>query len=467
MWSYPTNHEHCCIYRVPQRLRRVNPEAYTPQLVLIGPLHHHLKSQALESRGDIINTNSMGYLNMDEHKKIYLAEFAQKFEDENTIDGFRKIIKADEETIRASYSESTSWIKSSELVEMILLDSVFIIEHMLRITDASSRTEDDDAGADNKRLRSKKTRDDNAQAYYQGSRREKTGDLIVDDPCLQITVKEDLMLLENQLPYFILEKLFDTIIPRLRREETLRKLILGYFGFQSEMIKVNSRFIHFTDLLRCVRVDILGSEKTSKTKFRCLADLFRRGRRETPKVTNIRHMYNAEKLYSAGMKFVVVKDEFSIDVRFENGCLRIPSLWVRDDMELILRNIMALEQCHYPFKAYVCNFVTFLDFLIDSGKDVDFLIEKGILNNWIGEQRSVAEMVNKLCLGIFENESYYADIATKVNAYYECPIHRTRAVLSRKYFCNLWTGTATVAATLLLVMTLIQTVVSVIDVMQR
>jgi len=30
----------CCIYKVPNLLRNVKPEAYTPQLISIGPLHY-------------------------------------------------------------------------------------------------------------------------------------------------------------------------------------------------------------------------------------------------------------------------------------------------------------------------------------------------------------------------------------------------------------------------------------------
>ncbi|CAN7085547.1 unnamed protein product [Brassica oleracea var. botrytis] len=48
MWRFPTNPDLCCIYRVPDCLREVNPKAYTPQLVLIGPLHRSLKSHALK-----------------------------------------------------------------------------------------------------------------------------------------------------------------------------------------------------------------------------------------------------------------------------------------------------------------------------------------------------------------------------------------------------------------------------------
>lgn len=39
---------------------------------------------------------------------------------------------------------------------------------------------------------------------------------------------------------------------------------------------------------------------------------------------------------------------------------------------------MALEQCHYTYAAYVCHYIAFLDFLIDTEQDVELLVNKGI-----------------------------------------------------------------------------------------
>lgn len=52
MWSFPTNLEHCCLYRVTHSIRRGNEEAYSPKLLIIGHLHHLLKAQA-RGHGDI------------------------------------------------------------------------------------------------------------------------------------------------------------------------------------------------------------------------------------------------------------------------------------------------------------------------------------------------------------------------------------------------------------------------------
>ncbi|VVB06382.1 unnamed protein product [Arabis nemorensis] len=293
MWRIPTNRDICCIYRVPNCLRKVSPEAYTPQLVIIGPLHHSLKSKALKSPGDITDANSMGYLNMEEHKKFYLAEFAKRVEGKNTIDGFRRTIEEHEVMIRASYLESTVWIESPKFVEMILHDSVFILELMLRFLEVGT---------------------------------EKTGDPLMDEACLELTIKRDLILLENQLPSFILEKLFDPIVSILRGM-TFHELTMDHFGFTDKKGS-DSKFRHFTDLHRNLRVDSVRDHDSGRYQ-------------------PTYQMYNAEKLGSRRVKFKAVEDELSVLVTFDNGVLKLPRFLADDDAEITIRNIMALEQCHY------------------------------------------------------------------------------------------------------------------------
>ena len=76
--------------------------------------------------------------------------------------------------------------------------------------------------------------------------------------------------------------------------------------------------------------------------------------------------------------------------------LEVPRLEVHDKTEGIFKNLMALEQCHYPFEAYTCNYMVLLDFLINTREDVELLVEKGIIVNKLGSNKAVAIMVNKL-----------------------------------------------------------------------
>lgn len=92
---------------------------------------------------------------------------------------------------------------------------------------------------------------------------------------------------------------------------------------------------------------------------------------------------------------------------------------------------------------------------------------KGVVKNWLGHQGSVAEMVNKLCLGLVDYGSYYNDIATSLSNHYDNCLNRSVATLRRVYFKDLWTGTATIAAVVILVLTLIGTVASVLQVLQN
>ena len=64
--------------------------------------------------------------------------------------------------------------------------------------------------------------------------------------------------------------------------------------------------------------------------------------------------------------------------------LEVPHLEIHDEIEGIFKNLMALEQCHYPFEAYICNYMVLKDFLINTREDVELLVEKGIIVNKLG-----------------------------------------------------------------------------------
>lgn len=74
----------------------------------------------------------LDYTNMELHKTKYLNDIVDIYGDQ-IIEEFKKIIKRDEKVIRESYAESTDWIKSQEFVDMILLDSVFILWLFIQI----------------------------------------------------------------------------------------------------------------------------------------------------------------------------------------------------------------------------------------------------------------------------------------------------------------------------------------------
>jgi hypothetical protein len=119
---------------------------------------------------------------------------------------------------------------------------------------------------------------------------------------------------------------------------------------------------------------------------------------------------------------------------------------------------MALEQCHYQFDNYVTDYICVLDFLIDTDRDVDLLVRKGILVNTLSDSNAVATWVNKLGQQIYGSEmnSNYCCLCEKLNTFY-------KAILRRDYFSILWRTTSTVVVIILFVLTFIQTICSIIS----
>ncbi|KAI9182070.1 hypothetical protein LWI28_021761 [Acer negundo] len=122
---------------------------------------------------------------------------------------------------------------------------------------------------------------------------------------------------------------------------------------------------------------------------------------------------------------------------------------------------MALEVFHYPTETHVCNYANLMDYLIDTEKDVDLLVEKGIIVNCLGDNESIAKMFNTICSRITPSPSCYHQIAEDMKNHYNKRWNHLKATLISVYFTNLWTGTATVAAIVLLILTVIQAVCSI------
>jgi hypothetical protein len=96
----PLSSSKCCIYKVPDPLRKLNEEAYTPQVISIGPFHHGNKKLQL----------------MENYKLRYLKTFMERVEI-----NFEILIctREDMETsVRQCYAE-TILFSSEDFVKMI------------------------------------------------------------------------------------------------------------------------------------------------------------------------------------------------------------------------------------------------------------------------------------------------------------------------------------------------------------
>ena len=111
---------------------------------------------------------------------------------------------------------------------------------------------------------------------------------------------------------------------------------------------------------------------------------------------------------------------------------------------------MALEQCHYPFNAYICNFILLLDYFINTKKDVNLLVDKKIIINQLGSNAIVATLINKLGYQIVEDKSCYYDLGQELNKHYDYPLNHILATLTNLYFHDFQRGTASIVGLIVL-----------------
>ncbi|KAL5798916.1 hypothetical protein ACOSQ2_003736 [Xanthoceras sorbifolium] len=408
----------CCIYRVPRDLRKINEEAYTPQVVSIGPLHHGKEEYLIE---------------MEKQKLSYVKKFSERTS-MNKLKELRSFIKAYEREIRSFYAENSN-LSSDDFVIMILYDAVFIIELFLR--------------------------NDTRSEF----------DILLDTPIRKAAIKLDLQLLENQLPYFVLKELcvrLDVVKPSGEVQYYNNPLLIlaSRFFYDCDMDHLTYNTVdiqHFTDLRRSFLLKKFSPPSNIQGK-------------------HIRDLPRATKLQESGVKFEKgTEDLSSLEISCEYisrsllriiPCiklqeleLRIPRFEVYDGTERLIRNVMAFEQLHYPWQTYLCNYILLMDFLIDNEKDVDLLVEKGIIFNCLGDNAAIANMFNKLGLQVTPSYSSYYDGTEKLKAHYGKRWNHAKATFKSVYFSDPWIGTGTVVAALLLLLSLVQTVCSILQVL--
>ncbi|CAL4979575.1 unnamed protein product [Urochloa decumbens] len=112
-----------CVSRVPGHLRATNPDTYTPGLVAIGPLHAKDAERRLR-RG---NRLKMAYLN-----SLISRGHPDASGHLAVIQGYVRLVAAREREARAMYAaEDVDNIPAEDFIQMLVLDGCFILEHLV------------------------------------------------------------------------------------------------------------------------------------------------------------------------------------------------------------------------------------------------------------------------------------------------------------------------------------------------
>ncbi|XP_062176264.1 UPF0481 protein At3g47200-like [Alnus glutinosa] len=348
---------------------------------------------------------------MEKLKVRYFKRFVKKAD--LKVKELVGIVRYYEREVRCCYAESIQ-LSSDDCVKLILMDASFIIVLFL-ICELEEWSSDDD--------------------------------FLVFTPRMIMKISYDMRLLENQLPFFIIKEIFDFAFAKSNFPSFAQLTFKFFSDYNTQEMSPDSNLeiIHFLDLLRTFFLPPRPPEGGNDVGGKPL--------------------YSASQLHDAGVKFKVGSSKCLFDLKFTNGVLEIPHLELYNNSESLFRNLVALEQSHSVYDAYITDYIIFVDSLIDTVKDVDLLVQKKILFNGLGDNNAVTTLANNLGINVLYgySRSIYCNLYKDLNTFYEDPRHIWKATLRRDYFSTPWITASTVAAIILLVLTLIQTVSSIIS----
>ncbi|KAJ8899566.1 hypothetical protein K2173_018540 [Erythroxylum novogranatense] len=388
----------CCIFRVPQSFIDINGKSYQPHIVSIGPFHRgeeHLKM-------------------IEEHKWRYLGSVLSRIQNMGLkLEDLLKAVKPLEMKARECYSE-TIHLETDDFVEMMVLDGCFIIELFRKVAHMVQFEEDDP---------------------------------IVTMSWIIPFFYRDFLRIENQVPYFILECLYDlTIVPGLEHCPTLSWLALNFFNYVTQ--RPDEIIANLNDLKGRHLLDLVRS---SFIQFQISQS------RDLHMPSNIIHCVS--KLRRAGIKMKPAKADSFLVVNFRHGVIEMPTITIDEFMSSFLLNCVAYEQCHNGSSNHFTTYATLLDCLVNTYKDVEYLSDNNIVENYFGTDAEVARLLNNLGKEVaFDIERcYLAQLFNDVHSYYKNSWHVTWAGFKYTYFDTPWSFISAFAAFILLVLTVAQT----------
>ncbi|KAJ4835947.1 hypothetical protein Tsubulata_047895 [Turnera subulata] len=387
------------ISRVPFTLRVVKPEAYTPHIISIGPLHHGAK-----------NLQSMEF-----HKLHYMFSLLRRNPNAfDTLDACGTAIEGLDRQVRACYSESIKFTRH-DLARILLVDGCFVLELFLRFSQANLRLKDDP---------------------------------VFNTSWIISTLQRDLALLENQIPFFVLQWLFDVAVMKTdiaQEVSNLPELALAFFkstlyrSQESVQSISRSQFIH---LLGLIHDSYLPPAQIQ----------------ERHAISTQPFVYSASSLSEFGIHFQRDTTQSQFVLRFERGVLKIPPLLIHESTDSIFRNLIAFEQIFHGSSQFVTSYFVFMAYLVSTDSDTELLEHKGIIENHMGGWENASFLFNEMSKQVVLEDFQLAPLCRELNQYNRTRWNEYETTLKRVYFRTPWTMVGLIASYALLVLIMVDVV---------
>ncbi|XP_006646010.2 UPF0481 protein At3g47200-like [Oryza brachyantha] len=381
------------IFRVPAFLRESSRTSYEPRLVSIGP--YYRGAPALRA--------------MEDHKWRYLCDLLSVNIHYPVLVSASDLvaeIRSLEAQARACYSDPVDDLNSDEFVQMLLLDGCFILEF-----------------------------------FFKWEREEP--DTLCDVGWGLTFVLSDLLLMENQIPFFVLQKIYDAVVRSPR--EILLRLLVKHIGRMEPIGQPSGEVNHILHLYYASFVPKWTPSQRGQTS-------------SAPRV-----IPSAVEMSEAGVTFAVRRDSSTdYDVVFDarRGVMYIPTIRIDDARTPLLSNLIAFEQTQGSEEAlYLSSYVALMGQLIVTPRDVALLRRRRVLENMLANDEDAARFFNHLgdCGAVNRDNHAFVELYKDVDRYCGTWWHRNTAALRRDYFASPWSAISFVAAAVAVALAALQT----------
>ncbi|CAN6586314.1 unnamed protein product [Malus baccata var. baccata] len=250
----------------------------------------------------------------------------------------------------------------------------------------------------------------------------------VDEKLEELSIKrdqiafaqQDLFLLENQVPYQVLELLMSSSNKRKELKKAIETYVQANIGApgkkQSKKQEQKQSNVAITmekekepaHLLDLLRTRMLGPPKNPNKRA---------------KDHSVQSFRNVQELDAAGIHFTLSNSSFLGDISFVShsfaGFLSLPAISVDDSTGPKFMNLIAYEQCPDFQNDYaVTSYISFLGALIDHADDVKKLRSAGVLHNLLGNNKEVVQLFNEIGTDLVPNTDIYHDVKAEIERHY-------------------------------------------------
>ncbi|PWA78155.1 hypothetical protein CTI12_AA218190 [Artemisia annua] len=320
------------IFMVPNVYRDLSPRSFTPRVVSIGPLHHqdeHLKGFEVQKATYMHNLFHNVLRPLDSTPEQILKECVTKVSD--SVD-----------QIKACYFAMQTY-PDSELVKMMVTDACFILAFL----------------------------------YKEDIQYSSLGPVEL----LYTHIYHDIVLIENQIPFFVLQDIFECTFLKFHPAPSLADFIFLIQNrcniFEGDLVMGNSCISSTHDhILGFIHKSYQHPDRNSSTPYEIVQG------------------HSVVELERSGVRFsnrldaewpMAMELEFSrflcFPLSWSKPTLKLPVLRLEDDTESIIRNLIIYEHSS-QVQACVSSYMYAMDNVIDTPEDVAKLVKSKALVNY-------------------------------------------------------------------------------------